>query len=130
MANGTQGDRDVLSILVVDDNEAFLDIVRKYLGGKGFCVDVAGNGQQGIEKYMKCPDKYDAVLLDIQMPVMSGFEALKHIRDSEGEEAKRTPVLAMSGAISSIDNTEFDALLCKPFKLDILLHTLTAIINA
>ncbi len=111
-----------LSVLVVDDNEGFRDILTLYLTHQGVRVDCADDGLSGLNKYRDNPKKYDAVLLDIQMPVMDGYEALRLIRETE--TGKSVPVLAMSGQTDEEKSTGFDRCLRKPFPFEELIPTI------
>jgi signal transduction histidine kinase/DNA-binding LytR/AlgR family response regulator len=81
-----------LKILLVEDNDVNLMIAREMLVLSGIEVDTAGNGVEAIQKIQG--KKYDAVLMDIQMPVMDGVEAVKRIRRIPGHSS--LPVIAMT----------------------------------
>ncbi len=74
-------------ILLVDDHEASQLLVMAYLKNSFCSVDIAKNGQQGVEKFES--KDYDLVLMDMQMPVMNGFEATRRMRDIEVSRAKK-----------------------------------------
>ncbi len=84
-------------ILVVEDNEINAEIAALILSRYGIEVDRAENGQVGLEKVRDREiGYYDAVLMDIQMPVMNGFEATKQIRALKGYDQRALPIIAMS----------------------------------
>lgn len=84
-------------ILLVEDNESNIEIGRELLGIAGITVDVALNGEEAIEKLVENEqDYYDLILMDIQMPVMNGYEATKIIRSMKREDLKKIPIIAMS----------------------------------
>lgn len=119
---------DMITILIVDDSIELLAITSKYLSAQGMCTDTAENGQEGLQKYLASPEKYNAVLLDIQMPELNGYEFLRNIRGNMKETGKRIPVIAMSGDHSALEEGCFDYFICKPFKYSDLLNlVLTAI---
>ena len=84
-------------ILLVEDNAINAEIARMILEQYGAEVQQAENGKTGLEALQeKGPGYYDAVLMDIQMPVMNGFEATKAIRALGGAYATALPIIAMS----------------------------------
>jgi CheY-like chemotaxis protein len=85
---------DLLQILLVEDNPIDQLIVRTLAGHAGFEVDVAGNGQQAIDKLSA--NHYDLVIMDLEMPIMNGYETTTYIRQHlEGK--KDIPILIISG---------------------------------
>ncbi|MEO5357254.1 MAG: response regulator [Nitrospirae bacterium YQR-1] len=84
-------------ILLVEDNEINRQVAMELLEMKDFVVDTAVNGQEAVDAVMK--DGYDAVLMDIQMAVMDGFEATAIIR----QEFKDLPIIAMTANVLSGD---------------------------
>ena len=82
-------------ILLVEDNVINAEIASLILTQHGIDTEIAGNGLEGVEMIRREP-VYDAVLMDIQMPVMNGYEATREIRNSEGEYFRKVPVIAMS----------------------------------
>jgi two-component system, sensor histidine kinase and response regulator len=91
----TTSDLDLVrgaKILVVEDNEINQQVAQELLEGQGFFVDIANNGQEGVEQTFA--GEYDIVLMDIQMPVMGGYDAAMEIR--KNSEFKDLPVLAMT----------------------------------
>jgi signal transduction histidine kinase/DNA-binding LytR/AlgR family response regulator len=84
-----------LSLLVADDSEDNRLLIEAYCKGSGINCDMAENGQQAFEKFQKC--YFDLVLLDIQMPLMNGYEALSAIRVWEkAQQRRQVPVLALT----------------------------------
>ena len=83
-------------LLLVEDNPLNQLVARRMLETAGARVSLAGDGQQAIDILRASPDAFDLVLLDIQMPVMDGFETIAVIR---GELALRLPVLAMTAGV-------------------------------
>ncbi len=82
-------------ILVVDDNQINSDIACDYIMDMGAEVDVAYNGQEACEKIQK-GEFYNAILMDIRMPIMNGYEASYKIRSMESEYAQNLPIIAMT----------------------------------
>lgn len=82
-------------LLLVEDNPANRKIVELYLKDQPFTLDVAENGKEGLEKFIA--SSYDAVLMDMEMPVMDGYEATTRIRAWEKEnDLEPTPILALT----------------------------------
>ena len=95
--NNETADLTGCRILLVEDNEINAEIARMILEQYGAEVQQAENGKIGVEAVQeKGPDYYDAVLMDIQMPVMNGFVATKAIRALGGAYATALPIIAMS----------------------------------
>ncbi|CAM3751428.1 hybrid sensor histidine kinase/response regulator [Roseateles saccharophilus] len=84
-----------LRVLLVEDHPINQEIALRLLGSRGARVDVAGNGQEGLERLVALgPAAYDLVLMDLQMPVLDGLGATRRLRELAGFEA--LPVLAMT----------------------------------
>src|SRR5258708_18101778 len=77
-------------ILVVDDETAIREAIRMTLEYEGYRIDEARSGQDGIDKAVKTP--YDAILLDIKMPVLDGIEVLENLK----EQHVWSPVIMVS----------------------------------
>ena len=83
-----------LSVLLVEDQIINRKIVIQLLGRKGYKVSIAVNGKEAVEKTKK--EKFNIILMDVQMPVMDGFDATKQIREYEKSEKIHTPIVAMT----------------------------------
>ena len=94
-------------VLVVDDNEVNQFVAQRMLEQLGFLVDLAANGEQAIEASEK--EDYAAILIDSQMPGMSGNEATRAIRSREGDD-RHTPIIALTAKVMEHDQKKaFDA---------------------
>ena len=86
-----------LHILLVEDNELNIEIAEFVLQNGGADVTKAWNGKEAVELFRKSePGGFDAILMDIMMPVMNGYEATKMIRSLDREDAKEVPIIAMT----------------------------------
>lgn len=84
-------------ILLAEDNELNQEIAVTMLSEEGYKVDVAENGRVAVDMVANSePGYYDVVLMDVQMPIMNGYEATSHIRALENERLSRIPILAMT----------------------------------
>lgn len=107
-------------ILLVEDNEINQEVALSHLSGLGYRIDVATNGEEAIKAVTG--KKYDAVLMDCQMPVMDGFQATAEIRKLQGK-SKYTPIIAMTAYAMPSDRDKclmsgMDNYLAKPVKKD------------
>ena len=115
-------------LLVVDDGEENRELIELVLGEVGITVVGAENGQVGVEKALAT--RFDAILMDMQMPVMDGYTATRRLRD-EGVE---TPILALTAnAMKGFEQECLDAgcdgVLTKPVDIDALLETLAGVLG-
>ena len=86
-----------LHILLTEDNELNMEIAEFVLQNEGAVVTKAWNGQKAVDIFRKSrPGEFDAILMDIMMPVMNGYEAAKMIRSLDREDAKVIPIIAMT----------------------------------
>lgn len=85
-----------LSLLVVDDNEINREIAKLMLSGEGHEVDLATDGADAVEKVKASGGKYDVVFMDVQMPVMNGYEATAAIRALDDPALSSIPIIAMT----------------------------------
>lgn len=84
-------------VLLCEDNLMNQEIASVILKKRNMQTDVANNGQEGLEKFLNSESgAYAAVLMDIRMPVMNGYEAAAAIRASEHPDAKTVPIIAMT----------------------------------
>ena len=117
-------------ILVVDDNDVNQIVAQRMLEQLGFVVDLAANGEQAIE--VSRNGEYAAILIDSQMPGMSGNEATRIFRENETDQ-RRTPIVALTANVTAHDQKEaFDAgvddFLSKPIFIEDLAASLQRVI--
>ena len=117
-------------LLLVEDNILNQEIAQEILCEYGFLIDTADNGLEAVEKVTASkPGHYDAILMDIQMPVMNGHEATKHIRGLAEPALANIPILAMTA--NAFDEDRKAALECgmsgflsKPIEIDQVIQVL------
>jgi len=124
------------NILVVDDIEVNRIVLVKILSSLGTSCDTASNGQTAVEAFEKsAPGEYDLILMDIQMPVMDGYDATRAIRNSSHPSAKDIPIIAMT-ANAFVDDVRdaieagMDAHIAKPIQLDKLKSTIQQVLSS
>lgn len=115
-----------LSILLVEDYPPNQKVVLAYLAGWDFKVTIAENGRQAIEKFRL--QKFDIILMDIQMPEMDGFEATRMIRKEPG--GAEVPIIAMTANAFEADvgkcfEIGMNDVVTKPFRKNMLLEKIT-----
>ena len=117
-------------ILLVEDNELNSEIAVEILNAYGFKVDTAENGAEAVEKVKNStPGDYDLVLMDVQMPVMNGYEATKRIRALDDPALAGITILAMTANAFDEDRKKaleygMDGFLSKPIVIEELIGTL------
>lgn len=118
-------------LLVAEDNALNQEIAVLLLRMNGAVVDCVDDGQQAVEKFLDSqPGDYDAILMDVQMPVMDGYEATKNIRTSAHPLALTIPIIAttanaFSDDISAAMAAGMDAHVSKPLDIKQLCKVLT-----
>ncbi len=91
------GDYSQYRVLLVEDNELNLEIATELLRMTGIQVDTAEDGRQAVEKFAASSENYyDIIFMDIQMPVMDGYEAARHIRGMDRSDAESVWIAAMT----------------------------------
>lgn len=122
-------------ILLVDDNDFNREIANLILTDQGIIIEEAVNGLDAYEKVSKSkPGNFDLILMDIQMPVMNGYEATQKIRSLENKELANIPIIAMTANAFEEDRTAainagMNAHIPKPLNVTKLTQTLEEFIN-
>jgi len=119
-------------VLIVEDNDSNAESAVMILSQHHISADRAVNGEEGLQMVKDAGEGfYSAVLMDIQMPVMNGYEATKAIRSLDGTYYKNLPIIAMSANAYDEDvrnclDAGMNAHLAKPFQPDDLFNALRA----
>jgi CheY-like chemotaxis protein len=122
-----------LRVLLAEDNIVNQKLAVRLLEKHGHRVTVASNGQEAIEALAR--DQFDAILMDVQMPVMNGLEATAAIRRGEHGANRHIPIIAMTAHAMKGDREQclacgMDAYIAKPIRLQELLEKLQNLQNA
>jgi len=122
-------------LLLVEDNELNQEIAAEILQEAGFSVEIAGNGQIAIEMLERStPGYYQLILMDIQMPVMNGYEATRAIRKFKDTQLASIPILAMTANAFEEDKQEalksgMNGHIAKPINIENLMSALQRILH-
>lgn len=93
-----------LNILMVEDEVIICTLIKEYLSDSNYTVVTASDGKQGVELFQQ--EQFDLVLMDLQMPVMDGYSAIKHIRAWErSKQRDAVPIIALSANVT-VDEIE------------------------
>lgn len=117
-------------VLIVEDNDLNCEITKEILMDVGFEVDTARDGTFAVDKLKHAtPGYYDIILMDLQMPLMSGFEATEIIRNMENQEIAQLPIVALTANAFNSDkekvlNSGMNAFVTKPINAVNLLNTI------
>ncbi len=118
-----------LHFLVAEDNEINAEILSELLELEGATCEIMENGRLALERFRDAgKGEFDAVLMDVQMPVMNGYEATRAIRELEREDAGRIPVIAMTANAFAEDvkdalDAGMDVHIAKPINMELLKRT-------
>ncbi len=134
-ASGDEIDFTGKRILLVEDNELNREIAEEMLSDHGLIVDTAEDGAEAVEKVKASkPGTYDAILMDIQMPIMDGYEATRRIRALENPSLSQIPIIAITAnAFAEDRQAVLDAGMndhvAKPIDFDLLAELLRKYFN-
>lgn len=134
-----EGDHEILDVagrhvLLVEDNALNREIAQEILGEAGFLVDVAVDGSEAVSR-VEAGETFDVILMDIQMPLMDGYEATRRIRVWESESGSaRVPIIALTADAFADDSRKaeeagMDAHVAKPIKVSRLMKTLADVLD-
>ncbi len=124
-----------VKLLLVEDNEVNREIASLILSEFGFELDTAENGKIAYEKIAASkPGDFDAVLMDVQMPVMNGYEATKKIRELPNKKLAQIPIIAMTANaftedIQAAKDAGMNSHIAKPLDIQKMIETLTEVLS-
>ena len=130
-----EGSVEGLHLLMAEDNELNAEIAKLQLEEAGAEVTVVKDGQQAVELFEKLPAAtFDAILMDIMMPVMDGLSATRAIRALEREDAGEIPIIAMTANAFEEDEKKsleagMNAHLSKPLKIELVVATIADLVK-
>ncbi len=122
-------------LLLVEDNMINRELATLILEGSGFVLDTAENGKEAVDKVASStPGHYKAVLMDIQMPIMDGYEATKAIRALGNKDLSSIPIVAMTANafaedIQTAKNAGMNSYIIKPIDVSQMMSTLAKILR-
>lgn len=121
-----------IKILLVEDNIVNQRVALGILNNKGWEADVANNGQEALNMFKE--KHYDFIVMDIQMPLLDGYEATKAIRQHEEKNGGHIPIVALTAFAMPEDREKclaagMDDYLTKPVKAEVLYSTIETIIS-
>ena len=117
-------------VLLCEDNEMNTEIAVMLLKDQGMSVDTAENGKVGLEKFIASKiGSFNAIIMDIRMPVMDGYEAVRRIRALPRADAASIPIIAMTAdafveSVREAELTGMNAYITKPIDPALLYETL------
>ena len=120
------GNLEGLRFLAAEDNEINAEILAEILSMEGAYCEIVENGQLVLERFINSEEgEFDAILMDVQMPVMNGYEATRAIRSLERKDARTMPIIAMTANAFVEDEKEalnagMNVHLAKPIDIDLL----------
>lgn len=130
-----QADIRGLNLLVAEDNQLNAEIIQTLLTDDGANVTVVEDGQRAVDQFKNAPQgTFDAILMDIMMPVMDGLTATKEIRSIKRDDVAQIPIIAMTANAFEEDAKKcfaagMNAHLAKPFQIDKVEKTLVQCIH-
>ncbi len=122
-------------LLLAEDNELNREIAQELIGEAGAEIDCAEDGKQAVEAFQaSAPGWYDAILMDIQMPVMNGLDAAREIRRLDRPDARSVPIIAMTANafVEDVKNSleaGMNAHISKPLDMDRVFSTIEGLLR-
>jgi CheY-like chemotaxis protein/anti-sigma regulatory factor (Ser/Thr protein kinase) len=121
-----------IKILLAEDNEANQFLIKAITKSKGWEITVVDDGKQAVDAFSK--DHFDMILMDVQMPVMNGYEATKLIREKETGKENRIPIIALTAYAMQSDKelclkAGMDNYISKPFRRQQFLDVISEVLK-
>ena len=122
-------------VLLAEDNKMNQMIAEAVLSEVGLTVDIADNGEIAVEKMKEAPaGYYNIVLMDIQMPIMNGYDATRAIRVLDDPELAAIPIIAMSANafredVKAAEDAGMNGHIAKPINVPAMLETLSKVLK-
>jgi CheY-like chemotaxis protein len=122
-------------LLLAEDNAINMEIAVMILSQAGFTVETAENGKEALDMVASSsPGYYDAILMDIQMPVMDGYEAARAIRALDNPELAEIPIIAMTANAFKEDEQAAEQAgmqghIAKPIDLQKMMETIRTVLH-
>ena len=119
-----------MHFLAAEDNEINAEILEEILTMEGASCEIVENGKMALEHFQKSSEyEFDAILMDVQMPIMNGYEATKAIRALQRKDAQTIPIIAMTANAFVEDEKEalksgMNIHISKPIDIDMLYQTI------
>ncbi len=126
--SGTTTMSDLKKILIIDDEHALVEVLSLFLSDEGFSVDVASNGNSGLELALN--NIYDVIISDINLPGMDGFAIYEELKKSRPQTLGK--IIFVTGYASKLEDFSNDlenTILKKPFTLDALTSAIENVIQ-
>lgn len=126
-------DCERMHVLIAEDNELNYEVAHEILAMHGITSEQAENGKICVERFMEAPEgTYDAILMDMQMPVMNGLEATKMLRKMDQYHGNTIPIIAMTANVAKTDMNKCLAAgmtghLAKPLDIHALIAALVSV---
>ena len=124
-----------MRFLAAEDNEINAEILTELLDLEGASCEVAGNGQLALERFSQAETgAFDAILMDVQMPVMNGYDATRAIRALPRSDAAAIPIIAMTANAFAEDekaalDAGMDAHVPKPLDIELLKRVIQQLVK-
>jgi CheY-like chemotaxis protein len=121
-----------LRVLLAEDDAINQLLASRLLSKKGYAVVVADNGRRAVEAFSK--ERFDLILMDMQMPELSGVDAALAIRAAEAGTGRRVPIIALTAntkanAVDQCLAAGMDAHICKPFRAPDLFEAIARLVG-